>query len=204
MHPPGSGQDPAGRPAPRPSTRSPREDRPTVRDGDRIDVDVHNLRRRVSEPRDLVGITHRRNPRSNVEELGDALPDSESHRPTQERPIGLHHQRQLRPHLDGFPAPSPDRPENYGSHPGSSHIPGRRSVDPDQPQRAPNSVATKDLPLSTPYPSMVARSSVPLLMRSAAPIRLPNGARRWRAARRRRTWHTLLGRAVACASITTP
>ena len=65
----------------------PAQQRPAVRDRDRVVIDIHDPCQRVRRLGDLMHISHRGNPRAQVQELVDAPRDKMQHRPAQEGPI---------------------------------------------------------------------------------------------------------------------
>ncbi len=78
------------------------EDRAAVGDGDRVDVGVHHPCVRRRRPGDLVHVADGGDTGAQVQELAHTGGDAEPHRPAQERPVGLHDQRKVRPHRDGL------------------------------------------------------------------------------------------------------
>nr|BFF02284.1 hypothetical protein GCM10020241_39590 [Streptoalloteichus tenebrarius] len=78
------------------------EDRAAVDDGDRVAVDVDDPGVRVDRPGDLVHVADGRDARAQVEELPDPAVQAEPHGPPQERPVGAHDERQVRPEGDGL------------------------------------------------------------------------------------------------------
>ena len=71
-------------------------------DRDRVVVDIDHAGVGVDRVDHLVDVAHGRDAGPDVDELVHALARDVADRPSQEGPVGLHHRRQLRPHLDGF------------------------------------------------------------------------------------------------------
>jgi hypothetical protein len=83
------------------------QNRPTVRNGDGIHIDVDHPSFRIGRLRHLVHIADRRNTRPDVEKLTDTLTRQVTHRPPHKRPIGLHDPWQLGPQRNGLPSHFP-------------------------------------------------------------------------------------------------
>ena len=84
------------------------EQRPGVRQHDRVVVHVDDPGRRRHGLGDLVGVVRRRDAGPDIQELADlAVPGQEAHRPGEERPVGPCGQPDLREGLDRLLARGP-------------------------------------------------------------------------------------------------